>query len=341
MVSFSLFVLGAGGGPLETDISAYLFKPYASGWEEGIFALDAGSGVGTLVQLLSQNNELLKYFAMDSNIDPKVAAYHLVSFIHTYLITHSHFDHISGMVLSGGTLPTVQRKRIVGIESVLRNLELVFSGQLWPKLANRQTEDQKYTYMLTSIPQGPYERLCNNVSVRALPISHGVDADGVGSYESTAFFVRNDRTCREFLFFGDVEPDSLSANPRTKAVWKLAAPMIPHRLTVIFLECSWSLGRPDGQLYGHLSPIHVVEELEVLANEVISLRSSTSNKGEGDVHRKGSLSGVSLYIIHCKEDPCGGSASSIITQQVRCLVAERDLGLEVIEVKQGMCIDIL
>ncbi|KIJ23566.1 hypothetical protein M422DRAFT_275837 [Sphaerobolus stellatus SS14] len=81
MVSFSLFVLGAGGGPLETDISAYLFKPYASGWEEGIFALDAGSGVGTLVQLLSQNNELLKYFAMDSNIDPKVAAYHLVSFI--------------------------------------------------------------------------------------------------------------------------------------------------------------------------------------------------------------------------------------------------------------------
>jgi hypothetical protein len=58
--SFSLFVLGTGGGPLETNLSSYvcsncstlyvhkypssryLCKTYDSTWEDGVFALEAG-----------------------------------------------------------------------------------------------------------------------------------------------------------------------------------------------------------------------------------------------------------------------------------------------------------
>jgi len=53
---FEMVVLGAGGGPLETDCSGqvisprasklltdrYLVKPYDSGWEEGMVSLEGG-----------------------------------------------------------------------------------------------------------------------------------------------------------------------------------------------------------------------------------------------------------------------------------------------------------
>jgi len=190
-------------------------------------------------------------------------------------------------------------------------------------------------------------------------ISHGTSSDPSSSepYESTAFFVRNDTTSHEFLFFGDVEPDSISIQPRTHLVWKEAAPLIlAQRLSAIFLECSWPEGRKDEQLYGHLSPSYVVEELEALADEIIALRSdshSNSNSSGSDSTtptttllsekevngRSGVLSGVTLYIIHCKANLKGSCDQSvIIAEQVEGLVRERNLGVEVVCVKQGMCI---
>ena len=56
--AFDLFVVGAGGGPDETNLSAYVFtmlfscrlsilhsylvKPHNTEWEDGIFGLEAG-----------------------------------------------------------------------------------------------------------------------------------------------------------------------------------------------------------------------------------------------------------------------------------------------------------
>lgn len=60
---FEMVVLGSGGGPLETDCSGYLVKPYHAFWEDGFVALeggklgddpaDVGSGLGALVNLLA------------------------------------------------------------------------------------------------------------------------------------------------------------------------------------------------------------------------------------------------------------------------------------------------
>jgi len=323
MPSFSVFIVGAGGGPLETDLSAYLCKTHNSKWEDGIFALDAGSGVATLARLLQYKQELFPYFGLDLSMSPIVAACHLVSLIHTYLITHSHLDHISGLILSAGALPTIQRKRICATDSVLRNLEAVFSGHLWPKLANRKEDENEHTYLLTSLIQGRYQSVCLDVSICPMSLSHGTSID-----------------TQEFLFFGDVEPDSLSVQPRTFAVWKAAAPLIPHRLRSIFIECSWPMGRMDEQLYGHLSPPYVAEELEALTDEIMAFRSREGGYGSNG-SRTNALAGLTLYITHCKADLQGTQDQSVlIADQIRSLVSERNLGIEVVPVAQGMCIEI-
>src|SRR6266566_2851510 len=79
-----------------------------------------------------------------------------------------------------------------------------------------------------------YRTIFPDVSVKAMPVWHGKN-DTLGDYESTAFFIRHDLTGQEFLFFGDVSPDSLceSSKPQTISVWRAAASKIPSTLSTI------------------------------------------------------------------------------------------------------------
>lgn len=138
--------------------------------------------------------------------------------------------------------------------------------------------------MSTQLPLSP------SLSFHAFPLAHGADPSGfhkrkqlpsphpspragecAGSpegecYDSTAFFVREEESGRELLFFGDVEPgaslslslspslaqrwqslttlcvqtDSISRRGFNLDIWKAAAPKIVDGvLSVIFLECSY------------------------------------------------------------------------------------------------------
>jgi hypothetical protein len=217
----------------------------------------------------------------------------------------------------------------------------------------------------------------DSVSVRAMPVLHGQN-DTLGDYQSSAFFVRHDVSGQQFLFFGDVAPDSLATHaPQTIAVWRAAAPLIPHTLSTLFIECSWPSGRLDDQLYGHLSPEHLVDELVVLAAEVTAARlakavaeGAVTADGSADVpppepepkrrrkrrkrRRKmsadppppplGPLAGLRVYIIHCKEDLEGKydrPISEVIRDQVDALVRAKGLGAEVLSADQGMTISTL
>lgn len=218
--------------------------------------------------------------------------------------------------------------------------------------------------MTTSIAHmGEYVPVSSHLSMRAMRVSHGtcLQAPG-GVYESSAFFIRNDITSREFLFFGDVEPDTVSAKPRTRNVWRVAAKKIlALQLDTIFLECSWRNGRPQDLLFGHLSPAHVLEELNALATEIFlaqisppahsrPLSSTLSFLGfrvlpsvPSAVSREqleGVLKGLTLVITHCKEVsdplPVGQRINHIITQEVKELVDPARLGISVIAADQGM-----
>lgn len=205
-----------------------------------------------------------------------------------------------------------------------------------------------------------------------MPVWHGKN-DTLGNYESTAFFIRHDHTGKEFLFFGDVSPDSLcdpeTSKPQTISVWRAAAPKIPSKLSTIFIECSWPSGRPDEQLYGHLSPEHLVDELAALAAEVADVRAaaaaaaaaaattnaksshgSTAGRAAATTadepkrkkrRRSEPLAGLRIYVIHCKEDlerKFSRPICHVIRDQVEELVRAKGLGAEVLSAEQGMTI---
>ena len=92
------------------------------------------------------------------------------------------------------------------------------------------------------------------------------------AYDSAAYFLRDEHTGKEILIFGDVEPDSVSLNPRTARVWQDAAAKIAAGLlTGILIECSYDNSQSDSMLFGHLTPRHLVIELSVLAKLVLDL----------------------------------------------------------------------
>lgn len=201
-----------------------------------------------------------------------------------------------------------------------------------------------------------YANIAPGISVRTLPLSHGKTYQD-RTYDSAAFFVRHDVSNHEFLFFGDVEPDSISAHPRTHDVWRAAAPKIPNTLSTIFIECSYPTDRPDAHLYGHLSPKHLRDELVTLAEEVAKSRRSTSERQPhipnsparkkqrvnpvSMAERRSVLDGLRIYIIHCKCDlnnRWDRPIHQVIADQLRAMVQDAQLGAEVLAAEQGMTI---
>ncbi|KAF8310153.1 hypothetical protein DL93DRAFT_2099545 [Clavulina sp. PMI_390] len=327
-MSFDLVVVGCGGGPSELNLSSYFVKARENSWAQGILALEAGSGLGALKEILVDHplvfeDEGARVPITGGGGSASKRAASIYSCIRTFLVSHAHFDHVAGLVIGAGSTTSTLRRFVVALPTVIHDLQTVFDGQkLWPRLVLQSTEPALpfcYTYHPIP-PHSPYTTIAPSLSARLLPITHGMitpfssPSDSQSqppshshshqakpqsiSYDSTAFFIRNDTTQQEFLFFGDVEPDSISSFPRNRAVWEEAAALIispiPRwpttfggappspagslpRLSHIFLECSYPNGRRKEELFGHLSPPHVRDEMRVLACEVVKARKTLNN----------------------------------------------------------------
>jgi cAMP phosphodiesterase len=66
-----------------------------------------------------------------------------LSFERCFLISHAHFDHISGLVLSAGSL-SGGRKRVYALKDTLDAITSVFNDRLWPNLASFDEHDERY-----------------------------------------------------------------------------------------------------------------------------------------------------------------------------------------------------
>lgn len=180
-----------------------------------------------------------------------------------------------------------------------------------------------------------------DLSVRIMPLSHGQNPT---VYRSSAFFIRHDPSAKEFLFFGDVEPDELATERLLVHVWREAASKFPGTMDTMFIECSWPSGRKDEELYGHLTPEHLVNELKSFAAEVMACRTESSGPSKkrqrlenGNTYAN-VLDGLKVFIIHCKEDlegKHGRPMREVITDQVRELVLASGLGATVLSAIQG------
>lgn len=93
--------------------------------------------------------------------------------------------------------------------------------------------------------------------------------------KSSAFFILNEETGAEILVFGDIEPDAVSTSPQNYKVWRTAAPKVANgNLKAMFIECSYDDSVRDSDLYGHLCPRHMMNELLFLAREVADVKAA-------------------------------------------------------------------
>ncbi|WVQ99702.1 hypothetical protein IAU59_006843 [Kwoniella sp. CBS 9459] len=166
--TFEIVVLGSGGGPLETDCSGYLVKAAKSKWEDGVLAVEGGSGLGALASILERRTPSdifpgLKF--PKTHNTPILKAAHVFSLLACYLITHAHLDHVGSLIMLSGSVPPRNiehtqpskastrdenssdstppardaahpRPHVYGTRKTLEQLSQAYQGGLWPELGS-------------------------------------------------------------------------------------------------------------------------------------------------------------------------------------------------------------
>jgi 3',5'-cyclic-nucleotide phosphodiesterase len=248
---FVTVVLGAGGGPSQDDLSAYLLAPSGSG---DFVALDAG----TLLSGIRRAHALGSFGSVRPPLDSPLAAegWILRHAVKAYLVSHAHLDHVAGLVIDS---PEDASKEILGLTATIDRIrDHLFNWKVWPNFADEGegTPLKKYRYVRLS-PGQEHPIAGTGLTVEAFPLSHGGDV-------STAFLLRAGESY--VLYLGDTGPDAVERSDRMAAVWARVAPLVrDRRLRGIFLETSYPEGRPDTLLFGHLTPTWALRELRRLA----------------------------------------------------------------------------
>ena len=381
---------GSGGGPQESNTTAFLVRSIAQNWHKGsVVAVDGGVHLSAITRILKESlpssppsslphtltsgpfaGLSLPHRSADAN-----AGYITSSLIESYLITHTHLDHIAGFVINTAGPPGVRPKKLAGLPGTIRAFKThIFNNIIWPNLSDENNGAGLVTFLRLVEGGSPalgdgedkgYSEICDGLLIKVFGVSHGhcienhphrgstSNASGGGGvifagqdpaapvptfaapgpaltatapaalqpvptsrqdfisaaqatprrrsllsqsttfgsggtttsaageqekvcvYDSSAYFIQDQEHHREVLFFGDVEPDSLSLSPRNLTIWREAAPKIAAgTLAAIFIECSYENSRSNDRLFGHLKPVFVIEELSVLATEVAAARAA-------------------------------------------------------------------
>lgn len=333
--AFQIIVLGSGGGPSENNVSGYLVRTTATGWaKNSLLALDAGTHLGGIIRILENHTSLAtsaptptgQTYGMPGDFpfegaplpgkSPTANASFITrELVSTYVLTHSHLDHLSGFVINTASfVPSGSPKRLAALPGVINAIKThIFNNIIWPNLSDEDSGVGLVSYL--RLPAGgDYIPVTDGMSVQVWPVSHGhcmkrhthwgrkstagldpLDAESNASsheskwcvLDSAAYFIRDDSTWKEVLMWGDVEPDSISLDPRNQAVWEEAARKIYHgSLRSIFIECSYDNSQPDSTLYGHLSPRHLMVELKGLAQQVEELKMKDQQERNEKLKRK-------------------------------------------------------
>lgn len=288
--AFRIVPLGVKGGIDESNLSAYMLAPACS---NDFVCLDAGTLHAGIEKAIAN-----KVF----NIPAEQV---LRKYIKGYLISHSHLDHLSGLIVNS---PDDTIKNIYAFADCIETFKThYFTWKSWANFADEGEAPQlkKYHYkILDPGAETPIEH--TEMTVQAFPLSHS-------NLSSTAFLVRNKGN--SVLYLGDTGPDEVEKSQNLERLWQTIAPLIKaKKLKAIMIEVSFPDEQPDKLLFGHLTPHWLMAEMKKL--RVMS----------------GSLKGLHLVITHVK--PPQSSIEKIKKQ----LAAENNLGLHLIYPQQGKVI---
>lgn len=305
---FQVVALGCGGGPVENNLSCYLFAPIG---DSNFVAMDAG----TLLSGLELANAKKAFEGIEFSPTAKFNSVGEIfrEHIKAYCISHAHLDHISGLVINS---TADVRKNIYGLAQTIDDIrDCLFNWRIWPNFGDEGKLPHLKLYHYVRLPLAQSIAIPKTkLSVEAFHLTH---PDG---YLSTAFLLESQG--EYILYFGDTGPDSLSEKKPLKKIWEKIAPLIQKKkLHSLFLECSFSDATTTNQLYGHLTPRYMMETLRDLAQQVNADDPKTA------------LKGLKVVVTHIKDSLSKNSdPRKQIAQELEKL---NDLGVEWIFPSQG------
>lgn len=240
-VSFTVVPLGVKGGLDEGNLSAYLVAPAGT---TSYVCLDAGS--------LHQGIEK----AIANNVFSVKADTVLRNYLKAYLISHAHLDHVAGLLLNA---PDDASKSIYGLAECLTVIQRdYFNWHAWPNFGSGGNPPALRKYQLHALAprqQTTIERTAMNV--QCFPLSHGA------AYQSAAFLLESKGAY--LLYLGDTGADELEKSHNLRDLWQAVQPLVvAGKLKAVFLEASYPNEQPENQLFGHLTPARLMQELSVL-----------------------------------------------------------------------------
>jgi 3',5'-cyclic-nucleotide phosphodiesterase len=240
---FKVIPLGVKGGLDERNLSAYLL---AVNGTSNYIALDAGTiyaGIQTAIHKKIWNSTIMQSVLQDS--------------IKGYCISHGHLDHVAGLILNS---PNDTKKNIYAMPYCLQVLKQnYFTWQSWANFADAGTPPLLNKYHYVTLQAGKEIPLAaTEMAITPFVLSHGVQ------YNSTAFLIRYKDAY--LLYLGDTGADSIEHSHDLTTLWNYIAPLIKkHALKGIFIEVSYPNEQPESQLFGHLTPHLLLQELNKLA----------------------------------------------------------------------------
>lgn len=239
--TFKIVPLGVLGGIDESNLSAYMIAPSGT---NNYICMDAGT----------------LHYGIEKAIENKVfnvpAQQVLRKYIQGYFISHSHLDHLAGLIINS---PDDSTKGIYAFAGCIKTIKNnYFTWQSWANFANEGEAPllKKYTYHV--LTPGTETGIANNpMRVRAFPLSHA-------NLESSAFLVRNNESY--VLYLGDTGADEIEKSHNLELLWQVIAPLIKtKKLKAIMIEVSFPDEQPDKTLFGHLTPKWLMAEMDVLS----------------------------------------------------------------------------
>lgn len=307
----------------------------AHGLNEEILALDGGSGIARLCDLIRDERQghgnriaesSLQNYSDSLSLDefstgrsgglgllnvggsPIQIASHLTSLVRSHLLTHTHLDHVAALAINSPAHGISSGKTVYALPSTCDILEdHIFNDRVWPNLI-----DKGAFLAIHRIAHAVPSKLNSCYTVTPFTVNHGCISP-TEPYHSTAFLIEHNHTKRALLIFGDLEAD-MSSSDTNAVVWNAVAPFIAAgTLYTIMIECSTSNVPAAHPLYGHMTP-------DTLLAEIINFDCILKRHE----HASG-VQGLHFLITHIKEQPSLIDPRKVILHQLNELKSQHAL----------------